>query len=114
MVRGAATCRTIVQTAWALFNHVQKALEIGRSHFFRVHHQHLGDVGHQNQRHQITFQVVIKLGVHAWRDRVVNSTHEQVVTVRCGFGGDACAHCATCTSPVINDELLTRQFGKLG
>jgi hypothetical protein len=44
----------------------------------------------------------------------MNGTHEKVVTIWRSLGSDACAHCAASTAPVVNDQLLAREFGKNG
>ena len=114
VVRGAATGGAIVQSPGVLFHEIEEGLEVGRLHFFGIDHQHLGHAGHLDQGHQVAFQVIVEAGVHAGRNRVVNRPHEQVVAIRRSLGRNARAQSATGSTPVVNDELLARQLGKLG
>ena len=111
-MRRARSRRAVVESGRLGAHLRQEILEVARN-VLRVDDQHLWHVGHQRQRHEVFFNVVIKFGVHRRRNRMVHRAHEQRVAVGLRSGRNAGAQRAARAAPVVDDELLAGQPGKL-
>jgi len=113
VMRGSATGRTKIEAARALANSVHEGLEIA-GQVLGVHHQDLGHGGHEGQRNEVFFEVVVQLGVHGRGNGMVYCAHEIVVAIGRRLGRDTRPQVAARAAPVVNHELLARDSGELG
>ena len=113
-MRGAVAGRAVVELARILAHEVEKRLQVGDRHALRIDDDHLRHAGDQADRNEVGLQVVVELGVHRRRDRVVHRAHEEGVAVGRGLARDRRAHRATGAAAVVDDHLLAetaRQHG---
>ena len=112
MMGRATAGRSVVHLAVGFFGGIDEAFEVVRGYFLRVDDDHLRHRRHQCYRNEAFFNVVIKLRVHRWRNRVMDGTHEKRVAIRRCLGRDARAECAARTATIVDDELFAGVFAQ--